>query len=366
MLIHRQVYPDIPRSQTNNKNILKNILESMPASRAAAFDVVASLWFRYKNVYLRQDTLARRINNKCRATANRAIRDLVNSGVLIKINRGVKKTCLYQVASFITKDICKMLSKYLKSFNYFNVKFLCSRTIEALSPKKVTQVNSSFLVTSSYILVSPRISVDQNVVRGQKFSNSKGKVVNADDKVVMTPIVHDLTTKLGLTMHGSIKLRAFEDAALRHAIMKLNGARGIKSKFDFLVSEALEYSKAHRMGPNWKRYYFLRDAYNIAADDRKFVHDLRSLGEVGTGEIPLKGDSPSFIPKTSTSEYEPARDSEREHYAKLSNVWYENQQRKLHEAEEKRKEYWAQQDLLRQQQKTRDIVSQVADKLSTT
>ena len=336
MLIQEQVYSDISTSQTKNKNILKNILESLPASRAAAFDVVASLWFRYKNVYLSQDTLAKRINNKCRATANRAIGDLARAGVLIKINRGVKKTCLYQVASFITKDICKLLSKYLKSFNYFNVKFLCSRTIEALAPKKVTQVNSSFLDTYFYSLVHPRISVGQNVERGQKFSNSKGKVVNADDRVVMTPLVHELTAKLGLTMHGSIKLRAFEDEALRHAVAKLDGARGIKNRFDFLVSEAVSYSQRHRTGPNWKRYYFLRDAYNIAADDRKYV----------TGEIPIKGDSQSFTPKTSTSEYERPKDAEYESAAKAISITHAKRMEKLAEAEQKRVEYWAQQGIV--------------------
>lgn len=267
-----QVLHNIPESQEKRNKSLEKLLLSMPRSRASAFDLVASLWFKYKKVYIKQETLAIRIDNRCRATANRALRDLADSGLIIKVYRGVKQTCLYMLPDFITKDMCKKLCKYLKSFRYFNVKFLCSRTIATLSPEIVTQVNSSL----NFIYLqprSPRSIVGKNGAKNINISERKEYDVKKDESIVMTPAIHDAAIELSLTLHGKIKLRAFEDDSIRYALMRLDKARGINNRFEFVCSTALAHAQEHRTGPNWKRYYSLRESYQIDANDKNFTEE---------------------------------------------------------------------------------------------
>jgi hypothetical protein len=336
--------PSKSNSQQNNYNYLNKyldiVLSYLSRSRINALDLISDMYFRYKTLRPSQTFIANRFGY-ARETINRAIAELEFFGLIEKTPQAHKKmgfTCIYKLASFITKELCKKFSHFFKSFRFFSVKYLCSRSIGCFSQKNVTLVNSSYYniyITTPVSLVPREYKVNlrekEDEERGKNISDRKERMKDEDKDINTETIQRAERLIEGLALHGKLKLRAFEDEALNESLTKYNTTPNIRSPFEFVISEAVKYSQQNRLPINWRRYYFLRDSYNIPADDRNFVTQQKNS---------LKGNGmQKFIPKRGTSEYERPIDPEREAYGRKSNELAEQRRIEFEAREAKREAY---------------------------
>jgi predicted transcriptional regulator len=272
-----KMYQITAESQQNllkNQENFKKLLNKLSKGNIRVLDLLLNMGLKYGVVRPSQTFMADKVNLR-RETVNRIIKHLYSLGLITKSPQNEKIdgcTCEYQVPSWITKKLCEKFGDILKSFNYSHVKYLCSRTDQFIKNKKVTLYN---YINNILLYYNPRILVPRirECINGDyNNSNRKGFSMQNMDNVVTTEKIDEIDQLLHLTLHGKIKLRAFEDKALQaglNAVMMASGP--LTNPFDFMVSKAIEYSLANRIPVSWKRYYNLRDAYKINSTDRIFM-----------------------------------------------------------------------------------------------
>lgn len=298
------MYAKIPGNQEKSKDLLKyfeDIIDKLSKSRKNTFNLLADFFFRYKVVNPSQLFIAKKYGYT-RETINRAIEELESLGLIIKTPQKRKMsgyTCSYSLVSWITKEMCKRMKHVLKAFDYFPLKFLCSSTDLFNKNKNVTLVNFNYKYNLFYNprIPGPRIRKTSN---GEVIITSREEeAMKSMDNVVTTEKINEIDELLGLTMHGKIKLRAFEDEVLQQALnsFMMANTKNMTNKFDFLVSKAIEFSYAKRIPVSWKRYYTLRDAYQISPDDRNFMAEKTQRVEKSTFKNKQKTEPRAMSPE---------------------------------------------------------------------
>ena len=283
-----------------------------------------------------QDFIAKKVGYASREIANRALQELENLGLITIIPQEHKKpgyTCQYLVSTIFTKELCKKLSNFFKSFRFFNVKYLCSDWLPIKQEQKVTLVNLS--LKENLFKQKP---TDCNKVGGQFGSGQKNTASKEGSKmseIVSTPATNRAVDELNLTPWGKIRLRLFEDEVIFYALDILKNAEGIKNPFAFFFKTATKYSFEKRIPLNDKRYAFLKEAYAMPAE-AQFVYK--------EGEENLKGEKVTYKNKSKLVErpYNPEAERCGEISRRKDEEWEENKRI----ADEKRRIYWAKQTYL--------------------
>jgi len=301
-----------------NQGKFEKSLKSLSRSGINSFDLLAEMFFRYGQINPSQQFIANKLNY-VRETINRNISKLVRLGLIEKIPQKRKMkgyACAYKVASWITKDMCKEFKHILKSFDYFHVKYLCSRTDLFIKNKKVTLVNyinnkllyykkgrngrsiiKETIYGESNIFLSDRDIQEYNSTFLKKenkeieeicekrlkrkdnrrkvwyswevvnFKNKhKGNKMNVSYIELETPAIKKVCEKYNLTTAGKAHLRAVDDDIIYAMLEKLEEHPEIVNPVVYITeaAEAIEHI-------NWHRALLLKELHGIDKKDRNFV-----------------------------------------------------------------------------------------------
>jgi len=175
----------------------------------------------YKEVYARQDTLARK-SGVSLSTFKRALKFWERHGFIGVKNNGANKTCWYKVSSwFRDLDVQKILSKKLTIF-YFSIFNLLS----GFKPVNYEDPNvfNLFLKQQQQQLYH---SMDRVVGNVEKVSQ---KGVNK-----MSNILSQIKDELKLSNHQLDQLKEFDDKILSESLQVLKENSNIDYPFKFLL-----------------------------------------------------------------------------------------------------------------------------------
>lgn len=237
-----------------NKN---NILECPPVEKIlslfqtefsyfqlALLNQMVSLCSRYRIVYISQERLAQYLGCT-RETVNRLLAKISELGLLRVINRGVKRTCLYQLPTMLFDFyVRKKLSKVIKSFDILPYFWLFSKQVMDQSfIENVTQVNYK-----NYIInLSSPISISNNIYNVSNHLNleinrtinvvsSKKEVRKMSNKKV--ELLSELKNLLMLDDFNMTTIEDFEFDVLLEAkkrLTKIIAVRSVRDKASYFV-----------------------------------------------------------------------------------------------------------------------------------
>jgi hypothetical protein len=174
---------------------------------------------KQKEIYIRQDTLARFAGYACRETANRIVAQFVEMG-LISTKYRYKTSSLYRVSSFFNDlQVRSKLKRFLSQLGYLPMWLLAV---------DVTQYNSINLLVSIESIKNNGKVVNSACAREEKRS------------VMVKQYVEEIKNPK-LTYQDRVQLSRYSEEAIRHALIQLQRKRGIKNPIGFLVVCAKEF-----------------------------------------------------------------------------------------------------------------------------
>lgn len=232
-----------------------------------------------RQLYKAQSTLASGIN-RCRATANRALKKLDKLCLVVKTYRH-KKTCLYQLSP-IFKDpyIRAKLVTLFPALKFLPIAILLVSSLHAIKEQNVTQRiyervnNSLYKITKSLstdrLYTLKRLTTKRivPVLYGQEIGSSMSTTNPIPDSIRKLTALH-------LTKWGQIKLTAFPAQVLEYAYQRFlkTDRTQIKDPFLWFVKVCMLQCQKEKIAPNWTSVRYLAQQYGMPDEAKMFFYE---------------------------------------------------------------------------------------------
>lgn len=271
-------------TQQLSKNSVISELNSLTKNELSVFEVMMGLTKKYNTCFVGIDTIADEADCSYK-TAAKCIKYLISIGAVSREYRGYRKTYIYTMCRpfFSSAKVRERLSILFGNLKTFAYMFLLGTSMTLYSQNIVKTLISStgyrVYNNKEYINKPCIISVysKRGIKRGEnKDFKVKGIVVdeekrleiladvskNGFDASKISPAINKLRD-LKLNLENKMKLCAFPEEALNHAIVSMKYATNINNTANWVINECLRYCKSNNMIPDWKFYYSLKDATKI-------------------------------------------------------------------------------------------------------
>lgn len=123
---------------------------------------------------------------------------------------------------------------------------------------------------------------------GEELSNEALTMESRDLENFITPALRQATETLVLTKWGQIRLCAFEDKVLEHALQQLKFAHP-KSPFNWFFKVCLEYCTTNKVAPDWDFMKALSTKYNMPENAEFSKATSRSITASASPQASIKG-----------------------------------------------------------------------------
>lgn len=203
------------------------------------------LSYKYKNVYLRQDTLASLLKIS-RQHCNRLLGWMRDCGLLVSEYRH-KLSCHYKLSSFFFNAAMQSRIKHL------------FRPLRALALGLLTTFSSD--VTQRFKKLIKNL-INPIVQRQTSESSMQFNQTYHGDKPVSVAI-RELKV-LNLTRAGQIKLSAFPDEAIVEAESAMKYAKNVKEPYNWFYKLCFDYCRRNDIDPDWAFMHQLIEKYKIS------------------------------------------------------------------------------------------------------
>lgn len=241
-------------------------MERTSPKRLRAFSTVihrimVSLKFGKGQCYFSQENAAQ-LTGMSRVWMNRVLQDFVKEGWLIKINRGVKKTCLYYVNPLLMHPTIRYaLKKFIPSLGWLGCVALSVFSLVAPFAAVGGQFEKDFtqyFLEKSNIKNSPRESCSLYVraLKKDHFSRSGGMLLQKSKEARMEEkrlslIEQLLPTESTLTRVEKALLLAFEEKILTQALGALKKEVDVEKPFLWLFAVCSRAYFRCLLQPDW-------------------------------------------------------------------------------------------------------------------
>lgn len=273
--------------------IVKHFFDLDGKYTLSLLDRLIGLALKYNNVYVAQKMLAKMVGCE-RETVNRLTSALHRMDLIKKINRGVKRTCLYRLSEIFI-DKAQQLRHLFPSLKYlWNM-----REIFKWVPTLKTVVESNFLKLSHnnkyniYIqefepstgIVSSQIEMLNRQYPSQSqqmtpeidhifsgIDHDRSSTIHKNiyiknkeqsvEELAVSPMLQKVSDTLNLTKWGLIKLSPFPDSALEYTLAQLKFCK-INNRFKWFLEACILWCKANDIRIEWRTFYDLRDQHQM-------------------------------------------------------------------------------------------------------
>ncbi len=203
------------------------------------------LSYKYKHVYLRQDTLAAMLKIS-RQHCNRLLGWMRECGLLVSEYRH-KLSCHYKLSSFFFNPAIQSRLKHI----FRPLRALSLGLLKSFS-SDVTQVFKKLIKN----LINPIVQ------RPAEESSMQFTQTYHGDKPVSVAI-RELKV-INLTRAGQIKLSPFPDEAILDAANAFTYAKNVKEPFNWFYKLCFDYCKRNDIDPDWSFMHELVDKYKVS------------------------------------------------------------------------------------------------------
>lgn len=203
------------------------------------------LSYKYKHVYLRQDTLGSLLQIS-REHCNKLIRWMKDCGLLVVEYRH-KLSCHYTLSSFFFNASIQSRLKHI------------FRSLRALSLGLLTTFSSEFTQRVKKLIKN---LINPIVKHPTDESSMQFNQTYHGDKPVSVAI-RELKV-LNLTRAGQIKLSVFPDEAILEAANAMKYAKNVKEPYNWFYKLCFEYCRRNDIDPDWAFMHQLIEKYKIS------------------------------------------------------------------------------------------------------
>lgn len=188
-----------------------------------------------------------------RETINRALKDLMNLGLISYINYGVKKRCKYIAhPHFNDTALRHRLSRLLPALKILPLILLTVvgyiDAVQNVTQYKYQGLNTTVLsYTKKKELLSVHNGYEQSVIRGPGAIKEY-----AMSKAVHPYIRETLSDILPLTTTGICKLMAFEESVIRTAMEKVLKIKDVHKPYNMLIKMCMQATDQQGGRANWR------------------------------------------------------------------------------------------------------------------
>lgn len=262
----------------NNNEIVKDLLNRPETHR---FILNSLLYLDNTNtpIYFAQETLARR-SGTVRETAHRILHDLKEAGYITITNRGVKKSCLYEVNKiFKGLTLRRLLRPLLPAFVWLPLSLLSIPT-KIDKCDYVTQTKNDYYsfitgVENSYnrLSLEYRDSHERSLNFRKTIQIEKGAKMQAPPTPI--PVTRTEVAGLRLTLAGQITLSAFPNIVIDQAERKAKNLRTARNPFGLFLSICKSYCDS----PKWGLVSRLREEHGIKINDPEIEGNVKRTVE---------------------------------------------------------------------------------------
>ena len=273
-----------------------------------------------KEVFVSQDYLALK-SGLCREQVNRLTSQFEEEGILTKIWRGVKETCIYRVSNYFHNPRNRhRLTKFFAALAFmpFNWFFLRNGEWVKMPNSQVRRTNvtqyKDISSSTNYISSIPAIfssrpdSLHERAREARGITGSgitiKREIVGENRIMDHQPPIRASIRELkhlDLTIHGQMRLTVFPDRALEYGQKKIQYSIAAKDKFALFWSLCRDYCKENGLELDWKAFDRLKNEYGYPVDAA--VVNPPSVPKVAKAEekLPQRGTGLSEAQRVSQS-----------------------------------------------------------------
>ena len=243
------------------------------------------LSYKYKNIYLRQDTLASYLKIS-RQHCNRLIKWMKDCGLLVVEYRHML-SCHYKLSSFFFNSSIQSRLKHI------------FRPLRALSLGLLTVFSSD--VTQCFKKLIKNL-INPIVQRSAESEMKQFNQTYHGDKPVSVAI-RELKV-INLTRAGQIKLSPFPDEAILEAANAFKFAKKVRDPFSWFYKLCFDYCKRNDIDPDWAFMHQLIEKYKIPLTAPMIDPKKNTVRDktIRTG-VPTR-DNPSHVPPVNATSKE--------------------------------------------------------------
>lgn len=200
---------------------------SLTARQLKVLDYLLYWANRNRDIYVRQDTIARFVGYKSREQVNRILKMLCEAGIVSKQYRH-KTSCLYKVSSFFNDiHIRSQLKKFLIQLSFIPILLLMG---------DVTQCSRINLLISNRSIDKTFNNINNACAREKKVRS------------MIKDYVEEIQSP-NLTQGDKISLSRYSEGAIRHALIQLQRQKEIRNSVGFLFVCARSFDEKNKSRP---------------------------------------------------------------------------------------------------------------------
>lgn len=199
-------------------------------------------------------------------TVNKYIKKLEKMGLLLHLNMGYKKTCLYKISSFFHKrEIIESLKDIIPSLKLLLLVVVLKSTNSIFEKPNKLQIGHVGLIKEYN--KNKNINTNQiQIYRKREFDLGLNLTKKGEFDM---DAYQEASEYLNLTAIGKVKLLVFDEEAIRFALGEYKKAKQykmhIQKPFAYFYSKAMAYSKQFDLNLDFQKLYLwkekLGDAY---------------------------------------------------------------------------------------------------------
>ena len=191
-------------------------------------------------------------------TVRRAVKKLVELGLLTKINTGFMNACIFSVNQTVYK-----LADYFR-YKFKSLLKYCQKAVWEQNVRHSKSISSLVTPRSNKVTQVRQIPPQTGTLKIEKTK----KMEIAPPKI--SPTLQEITKSLMLNRRGQLKLMVFDDRTLASCWKEMRNLSYISDKFAYLITACLEFCKRNDIEVDWDLYYLALKRYNLR-DSREFI-----------------------------------------------------------------------------------------------